>query len=39
MKRFASMVYLAVVVASLLCATVWVWDGAESPWPATVIGR
>ena len=40
MKRFASIVYLAVAVASLLFASVWVWDGASpSSKPGTALAR
>ncbi|EHR69350.1 hypothetical protein BurJ1DRAFT_0462 [Burkholderiales bacterium JOSHI_001] len=33
MKRFASIVYLAVALASLVFASVWVWDAASPSQP------
>jgi hypothetical protein len=39
MKRFSSIVYLVVVLASLLFATVWVWDGAAPSGPVTSLAR
>jgi hypothetical protein len=39
MKRFTSAVYLVVALASLLFASVWVWDGATPTGPVTSLAR
>lgn len=39
MKRFTSIVYLVVAVASLLFASVWVWDSATPSGPGTSLAR